>query len=89
MLRIAPPARPCWGWNGDMERPTFDPSIKVEGTERLTDDEYTRVMGGELIPPRFTVCHSFVREGRIEFLSDCTHALKGQTVELPEWRDDD
>jgi hypothetical protein len=29
-------------------------------------------------------CHSFVREGRIEFLSDCTHALAGQTVELPE-----
>lgn len=30
------------------------------------------------------VCHSFVREGRIEYLSDCTHALAGQTIELPE-----
>ena len=30
-------------------------------------------------------CHSFVREGRIEFLSDCSHALAGQTVELPEY----
>lgn len=29
-------------------------------------------------------CHSFIREGRIEFLSDCTHALAGHTVELPE-----
>lgn len=29
-------------------------------------------------------CHSFVREGRIEFLSDCSHALAGKTVELPE-----
>lgn len=29
-------------------------------------------------------CHSFVRDGRIEFLSDCSHALAGQTVELPE-----
>lgn len=29
-------------------------------------------------------CHSFVREGRIEFLSDCHHALAGQTVDLPE-----
>lgn len=28
-------------------------------------------------------CHSFVREGRIEFLSDCTHALAAQTVDLP------
>lgn len=27
-------------------------------------------------------CHSFVRDGRIQFLSDCTHELAGQTVEL-------
>lgn len=29
------------------------------------------------------VCHSFMRAGRIEFLSDCTHDLVGQTVDLP------
>lgn len=29
-------------------------------------------------------CHSFVRDGRIEFLSDCSHSLAGQTVDLPE-----
>lgn len=28
-------------------------------------------------------CHSFVRSGHIEFLSDCTHELAGQTVALP------
>lgn len=28
-------------------------------------------------------CHSFIRSGRIEYLTDCTHALAGQTVELP------
>lgn len=30
-------------------------------------------------------CHSFVRAGSIEFLSDCTHALAGKTVPLPDW----
>jgi hypothetical protein len=30
-------------------------------------------------------CHSFVTDGRIQFLSDCTHKLAGQTVEIPEW----
>jgi hypothetical protein len=30
-------------------------------------------------------CHSFVKNGRIEFLSDCFHALKGRTVDLPDW----
>ncbi len=29
-------------------------------------------------------CHSFIREGRIQFLADCTHALAGETVDLPE-----
>ena len=29
-------------------------------------------------------CHSFVTDGRIEFLGDCGHELRGQTVDLPE-----
>lgn len=28
-------------------------------------------------------CHSFVKDGQIQFLSDCTHALAGKTVDLP------
>lgn len=32
-------------------------------------------------------CHSFVRDGKIQFLSDCFHELKGQTVDLPDWED--
>lgn len=32
-------------------------------------------------------CHSFVREGRIQFLSDCFHKLKNQIVDLPELPD--
>lgn len=36
------------------------------------------------------VCHSFVSDGKIQFLNDCTHALAGKTVELGEaklWAD--
>lgn len=32
-----------------------------------------------------THCHSFVTEGRIQFLPDCFHALAGLTVDIPEW----
>ena len=28
-------------------------------------------------------CHSFIQGGRIQFLSDCSHPLAGQTVDLP------
>ena len=29
-------------------------------------------------------CHSFVCDGKIEYLSDCRHELAGQTVEMLE-----
>ena len=29
-------------------------------------------------------CHSFVREGQIQFLGDCHHAMAGTTVDLPD-----
>jgi hypothetical protein len=32
-------------------------------------------------------CHSYVRDGQIQFLDDCSHALKGQTVPIPPWDD--
>ena len=30
-------------------------------------------------------CHCFVINGSIQFQEDCWHALKGKTVELPDW----
>jgi hypothetical protein len=30
-------------------------------------------------------CHSFITDGKIQFLGDCWHDLKGKTVELPDW----
>lgn len=32
-----------------------------------------------------TVCHSFITDGQIQFLNDCTHPLAGQTVPLPNF----
>lgn len=64
-----------WSFNGDVERPTFNPSLLVRS-------EFNNGKPS-------AVCHSFIRDGRIQFLSDCTHALAGQTVELREVEDDD
>lgn len=67
-----------WDFNGDFARPTLAPSILV-----YSHKEYREIDGKMQVvdTPR---CHSFVREGRIEFLSDSTHALAGKTVDLPE-----
>lgn len=80
VLRVSGAGRPCWTWNGNAERPTFSPSILVTYTHweppAPTDQPQTAVTD---------VCHSFVRDGQIQFLGDCTHKLAGQTVPLPEW----
>lgn len=75
---------PVWGWNGSVDRPTFTPSIRVTGKRTITDDEYKRIMAGERLDIPDRVCHSFVTDGRIQYLPDCTHALAGQTIDLPE-----
>lgn len=76
---------PRWGYNGNPDAPTFTPSILVRGTQPITDDERDAIIAGLPFKPVPTVCHSFVTDGKIQFLSDCTHALAGQTVEIPDW----
>lgn len=69
-----------WTFNGDYEKPTFSPSILVNWCEP-SDVE------GEFDDPtkdKKMVCHSFVNNGKIQFLNDCTHSLAGQTVEIPD-----
>jgi hypothetical protein len=76
--------RPRWNFNGSPEAPTFTPSILMRTTEPITDEEADRIMRGEKVDKRPVVCHSFVTDGRIQFLGDCTHTLAGQTIDLPE-----
>lgn len=58
--------QPCWSFNGDVDSPTLNPSILVRGRDQTGD----------------TRCHSYVKDGQIQFLPDCTHALAGKTVAL-------
>ena len=59
-----------WDFNNDFDAPTVSPSVLVYAHDRM--------------PPRKSQpqCHTFIRDGRIEFLSDCTHHLAGQTVPM-------
>lgn len=55
-----------WTWNGSVDSPTLKPSI------------LTRTHDGD----KLIICHTFVNDGMVQFLSDCTHELAGQTVPL-------
>jgi hypothetical protein len=70
---------PRWDWNGDLDAPVLSPSIKTHGA-RTADGEGWAANA---------ICHSYIgcngaAPGEITFLSDCTHALAGKTVPLPE-----
>lgn len=71
-----------WQFNGDYDRPTFNPSILVSGVQQISADEHARIMAGEKITTRPLVCHSFVRDGQIQFLGDCTHQFAGKTLSM-------
>lgn len=64
---------PRWTFNGNMEKPTFSPSLLV-----------TYTWGPE---HKSIVCHSFIVDGVWQFLTDCTHELAGQHVPMidVEW----
>jgi hypothetical protein len=78
--RIDAPTRPSWTFDGNWEKPTLMPSMRIFVTETEDDNEH-------LLPHPIerTLCHYFIKSGKIEFCGDSPHALKGQTVDLPDW----
>jgi hypothetical protein len=82
-----------WKFNGNLEAPSFQPSFKHEGWQRVFEDgkwtgEWKRDAAGNTVP---YVCHYILTDGVLNFCGDCTHPLVGQAVplpDLPEWLTD-
>ncbi len=83
-----------WTFNGDVNNPTFQPSLLVRSGHYAYDHKpescwctYNEAQKEKGEPESsFTCyrCHSYITNGQIQFLAACTHALAGQTVPLPE-----
>jgi len=69
-----PPDIRAWQWNGSLGSPSLRPSVLIR---------YNGPDAGSPGSP-MAVCHCFVTNGKIEFLSDCTHPLAGTTVEMKD-----
>lgn len=82
---------PSWQFNGNCDRPTFSPSILVQG-HAVERDDAGKWTGGWLRDPAGnlvqSICHSFIRDGQIKFIHDSTHPLAGQTVPLSGFQED-
>ena len=73
-----------WTFNANFEKPTFTPSLKCMSSHpKGYSNENPAPLGWEGEYEE-SVCHTFITDGNIKFLDDCTHNLKGQTVELPD-----
>lgn len=64
---------PKWGFNNDLEKPTFTPSVRISWP-------YT----GEDGVKKENCCHFHITDGKIAFCGDCTHELSGQTFDLQD-----
>ncbi len=92
-IRVDGRAKPNWSYNGDPDSPTFHPSILVRTGHHVQNQPKppncwhcnNRDDGHSMC----SICHSFVENGNIRFLNDCTHALAGQTVPLPDLKQED
>lgn len=71
--------RPQWAFDGNFDAPTFSPSVLGHRQKWIGDESGQQ---GHYVD---VVCHSFVRAGKIEYLSDCTHELAGKTVPMVPW----
>ncbi len=65
-----------WNFNGDMESPTFTPSIDMR--INMPDMNHYQPHAASI------VCHYIITNGKIQFCGDCTHHLVNQTVDLPD-----
>lgn len=65
-----------WNFDGNVECPTFAPSINM----RINTPD----MKGYQRGVSSTVCHYFITKGQIIYQGDCTHSMKGRTIDLPE-----
>jgi hypothetical protein len=63
--------RPTWTFNGNLENPTFNPSLLMFVTNPETKQ-------------RKALCHLFLKNGVIEYLTDFDHAYKGKKYPLPD-----
>lgn len=67
---------PVWTFNGDYERPTFAPSLKMEIVAPKTAMEPEKLL---------SCCHLVVTCGRISYEGDCTHGMAGRVIDMEEF----
>lgn len=85
----------AWGFDGNLEHPTFTPSVLITSGHYAPGWKgpscwctYNAERPDRPAPFKCERCHTFITAGEVLFLHDCTHALAGQTLPLPDLPDE-
>jgi hypothetical protein len=75
-----------WTFNGDLDKPTFSPSFRHSGKQIVKIDgkwngEWVCDESGRAVD---WCCHYVVTNGQVAYCGDCTHAMAGKTIEMPD-----
>ena len=80
-----------WAWDGNVQAPTFSPSVLVTcghympGMPQPPNCPYCKDLEpGDKATDYCYRCHTFIKGGMVQFLGDCTHEFAGQTLPLPD-----
>ncbi|PFG17179.1 hypothetical protein ATK74_1742 [Propionicimonas paludicola] len=70
-----------WQWGGSLDAPTISPSLLVHGHQWAEGESFHKP-NHQVAPGEATTCHSFIKAGQWQFLTDSTHNLAGRTVPM-------
>ncbi len=65
-----------WDFSGTLENPIYSPSQLIRYEYGPAEERKTHI------------CHTFIKDGMIQYLGDCTHEFRNQTIPmspLPDW----
>jgi hypothetical protein len=78
VYQVGVQGHPNWTFDGNVDSPSFSPSMRIRWGNWGDDapDDKAKYDG--------RICHYFLTAGKLSYCGDSTHALAGQTVDLPD-----
>lgn len=83
---------PRWSFNGDLDRPHFNPSVKISSGHYVQGHDpakdcwctYLKAHPEEEVGFSCGICHYFLHDGELRYCGDSTHHLAGKNIPLPD-----
>ena len=77
------PSNSHWVWDGSVECPTIRPSVKeTRGVSGQSYEDFKRT------GPSY-INHYYITQGKIEYISDCTHESANKTEDIEPWTEEE